>query len=76
MNALNWQNLAVAIIVSAAVIYLCVRTVTLFVRRKRAGCGAGCDSCPSSANAEPRPLNDVVSIEQFTASAEQLGPKR
>ena len=72
MNQLDGQNIAAGVVVLAAVVYLLLRIIALFARRKVAGCAAGCSSCPSSKQSTTFPTDAIVSIEQLSASAEQV----
>jgi hypothetical protein len=76
MRIPDWQNAAVVLAVLAAVVYLGYRVYAVIVRRKRTGCSGGCNTCPSSAApSEQTESGTVVSIEQFTASAQRIQPK-
>jgi hypothetical protein len=45
----DWQNAIVLGVVAVAALYLVVRAGLMLFRRKSAGCGSGCGSCPSNA---------------------------
>lgn len=62
-----WQSAIVLAVVALAVVYLVVRALRVFSRRKAAaGCGGGCHGCGSAAESKSSPR--LVSIEPGASS--------
>jgi hypothetical protein len=61
MMAVDWQEVAAAAIVLAALLYLAQRLCAILTRRRAAGCGS-CAACPGDPVATPPQIVEIAPL--------------